>query len=163
MEETKVKLIEMEEMNKRLCEVEYILNKLEKPYKNKIPEEIWDFINDNKDKNYIYNYDDNKKIIDNNIHIDTIAILTYINIKYLLNDEQEKIINKELQNDNLIFENKIRKKYNPDNIFKNVETKKNNIESSTITKETSIIEYKEKTFIQKIFDKIRKVFRKNLE
>jgi len=153
----------MEEMNKRLCEVEYILNKLEKPYKNKIPEEIWDFINDNKDKNYIYNYDDNKKIIDNNIHIDTIAILTYINIKYLLNDEQEKIINKELQNDNLIFENKIRKKYNPDNIFKNVETKKNNIESSTITKETSIIEYKEKTFIQKIFDKIRKVFRKNLE
>ena len=89
MEEAKVKIIEMKEMNKRLCEVEYILSKLEKYYQEKIPKEIWQFINENKDKTYVYNYDDNKKLIDNNIHIDTIAILTYINIQYLLNEEQK--------------------------------------------------------------------------
>lgn len=151
----------MVEMNKRLCETEYILNKLEKPYKNKIPKEVWDFINDNKDKNYIYNYDDDKALIDNNIHIDTIAILTYINIKYLLNDEQKILINKELQNDNLIFENKMREKYNPDNIFKKLKLETQNVENNVITEETTIIEYKEKNFIQKIFDKIRKLFKKN--
>ena len=161
MEETKVKIIEMEEMNKRLCEVEYILNKLEKSYQGKIPKEIWQFINENKDKTYVYNYDDNKKLIDNNIHIDTIAILTYINIQYLLNEEQKKLINNKLLNDNSIFENKMREKYNPDNLFKKQKNEVLNYANSDTTKETAIIEYKEKSFLQKIFDKIKNLFRKN--
>ena len=161
MEETKVKIIEMEEMNKRLCEVEYILNKLEKSYQGKIPKEIWQFINENKDKTYVYNYDDNKKLIDNNIHIDTIAILTYINIQYLLNEEQKKLINNKLLNDNSIFENKMREKYNPDNLFKKQKNEVLNYANSDTTKETAIITYKEKSFLQKLFDKIKNLFRKN--
>lgn len=161
MEEAKVKIIEMKEMNKRLCEVEYILSKLEKSYQEKIPKEIWQFINENKDKTYVYNYDDNKKLIDNNIHIDTIAILTYINIQYLLNEEQKKLINNKLLNDNSIFENKMREKYNPDNLFKKQKNEVLNYANSDTTKETAIIEYKEKSFLQKIFDKIKNLFRKN--
>lgn len=151
----------MEEMNKRLCEVEYILKKLEKSYQGKIPKEIWQFINENKDKTYIYNCDDNKKLIDNNIHIDTIAILTYINIQYLLNEEQKKLINNKLLNDNSIFENKMREKYNPDNLFKKQKNEVLNYANSNTTKETAIIAYKEKSFLQKLFDKIKNLFRKN--
>ena len=151
----------MEEMNKRLCEVEYILNKLEKSYQGKIPKEIWQFINENKDKTYIYNCDDNKKLIDNNIHIDTIAILTYINIQYLLNEEQKKLINNKLLNDNSIFENKMREKYNPDNLFKKQKNEVLNYANSDTTKEKAIIAYKEKSFLQKLFDKIKNLFRKN--
>lgn len=151
----------MEEMNKRLCEVEYILNKLEKSYQGKIPKEIWQFINENKDKTYIYNCGDNKKLIDNNIHIDTIAILTYINIQYLLNEEQKKLINNKLLNDNSIFENNMREKYNPDNLFKKQKNEVLNYANSDTTKEKAIIAYKEKSFLQKLFDKIKNLFRKN--
>ena len=151
----------MKEMNKRLCEVEYILSKLEKSYQEKIPKEIWQFINENKDKTYIYNCDDNKKLIDNNIHIDTIAILTYINIQYLLNEEQKKLINNKLLNDNSIFENNMREKYNPDNLFKNQKNEVLNYANSDTTKEKAIIAYNEKSFLQKLFDKIKNLFRKN--
>ncbi len=151
----------MEKINKRLCEVEYILNKLEKSYQGKIPKEIWQFINENKDKTYIYNCDDNKKLIDNNIHIDTIAILTYINIQYLLNEEQKKLINNKLLNDNSIFENNMREKYNPDNLFKKQKNEALNYANSDTTKEKAIIAYKEKNFLQKLFDKIKNLFRKN--
>ena len=39
----------MEDLNKRLVEVEYILKKLDDKYLNKIPQEIWDYIEENKD------------------------------------------------------------------------------------------------------------------
>ena len=158
MEEAKVKIIEMKEMNKRLCEVEYILSKLEKSYQEKIPKEIWQFINENKDKTYVYNYDDNKKLIDNNIHIDTIAILTYINIQYLLNEEQKKLINNKLLNDNSIFENKMREKYNPDNLFKK-RTKQEETIEHTVTNEVAMVKYNESLF-KKIWNKILSIFKK---
>ena len=101
------------------------------------------------------------KLIDNNIHIDTIAILTYINIQYLLNEEQKKLINNKLLNDNSIFENKMREKYNPDNLFKKQKNEVLNYANSNTTKETAIIAYKEKSFLQKLFDKIKNLFRKN--
>ena len=39
----------MKDLNKRLVEVETILKKLDENYINKIPTEIWDFIEKNKD------------------------------------------------------------------------------------------------------------------
>lgn len=56
----------MEDLNKRLVEVEYILKKLDDEYLNKIPQEIWDYIEENKDKRYIFNYDENKTLVEQN-------------------------------------------------------------------------------------------------
>ena len=42
---------DMEDLNKRLVEVEYILKKLDDEYIKKIPLEIWNYIDENKDKN----------------------------------------------------------------------------------------------------------------
>ena len=53
-----------------------------------------------------------------------------------------------------------REKYNPDNIFKNKKNYSENIEDN-ISTETAIVEYKEKNFIQKLFDKIKNLFRRN--
>lgn len=79
----------MEDLNKRLVEVEYILRKLEDEYIKKIPQEIWDYIEENKDKNYIFKYDDSKNLLEQSLNIDTISILTYINIEYLLDEKQK--------------------------------------------------------------------------
>lgn len=80
----------MENLDKRLTEVEYILKKLDKEHINKIPKEIWDYIKENKDESYIFNYDSSKNLVEQNLSINTISILTYINIKYLLNENQKK-------------------------------------------------------------------------
>ena len=106
----------MEDISKRLVEVEYILKKLDGEYISKIPKEIWDYIEENKDKNYIYNYDENKALVEQKLSIDTISILTYINMEYLLDEQEKKEMEELLKKDYIIAEEK---KYNPDDIFKN--------------------------------------------
>ena len=41
----------MKDLNKRLVEVEYILKKMDNEYIRKIPQKIWDYIEENKDNN----------------------------------------------------------------------------------------------------------------
>ena len=53
-----------------------------------------------------------------------------------------------------------REKYNPDNIFKNKKSYLTSIENN-ISTETAMIEYKEKSLIQKLFDKIKNLFKRN--
>lgn len=109
----------MQEINKRLVEVDYILKKLDNKYINKIPKEVWYYITENKDKNYVFKYDDDKTLTEQNLSIDTISILTYINMEYLLEEEAKKELFTLLKNDEMIAEQKKRKKYNPDDLFRN--------------------------------------------
>ena len=44
----------MIDLNKRLVEVETILGTLDNTYKNKIPKEIWKYIKQHKDNDYIF-------------------------------------------------------------------------------------------------------------
>lgn len=142
----------MQEISKRLVEVEYILKNLENEYQKKIPKEIWDYLNKNKDRYYIYKYDNTKELTQNNLHLDTIAILTYINIQYLLDENQKEDIQKLLKNDIIIAEEEKRKLYNPDDIFKNVKTNK--------VKETSLVEVEKIKWYEKLFLIFKNIFKK---
>ena len=84
----------MIDYSKCLVEVEEILKHLEQKSYKKIPIEVLEFIHDNKDKNYIWKYDNSKKLKEQNVCDETIAILSYINIQYLLNDKQKQYMNK---------------------------------------------------------------------
>lgn len=109
----------MEDISKRLVEVEYILKKLDDEYISKIPKEIWDYIEENKDKRYIYNYDENKTLVEQKLSIDTISILTYINMEYLLDEQEKKEMEELLKKDYSIAEEEKKRNYNFDDIFKN--------------------------------------------
>lgn len=141
----------MEELSQRLIEVEYVLNKMDEKYKKKIPQEFFEFMNKNKDINYKFQYDDSKSIIENNLHIDTISLLTYININFLLDAESKKEMISLLNEDEIIAEEQKRKQYNPDSIFKNKIDK--HIEQTSDN--VKMIEYRESVF-RKIISKIRK-------
>ena len=65
---------------KRLVEVDEILNYLPIDDYNKIPVDIINVIEDNKDKNYEWHYDETKKLKEQNVPNETIAILSYINM-----------------------------------------------------------------------------------
>lgn len=144
----------MVEENKRLVEVEYILKKLDDEYIKKIPQEIWDYIDENKDRSYIFNYDGNKTLDEQNLSIDTISILTYINIKYLLNEQQKKEMLKFLREDKAIAEQEKAKLYTTSGLFRN---KQNNKQQEN--KETTLIELKSEKWYKKVFNFFRNILK----
>lgn len=79
---------------KRLVEVDEILNYLPIDEYNKIPVDVINIIENKKDKNYTWKFDESKKLKEQDVPNDTIAILSYLNMEYILNDEQKDFLNK---------------------------------------------------------------------
>ena len=131
----------MVDVNKILVEVETILEKLDTNYKNKIPNELWEYIKQNTDKSQSFYYDENTSLINQKLNTDTVALLTYINMEYLLNENQKKDIKQILTNDEAISEQMKKELYNPDNLFKNKATKIDTVENSV-----AMVKYKESLF-----------------
>lgn len=146
----------MIDYNKRLVEVDEILKHLSKNDYEKIPKEIKDVIRENKDKEYQWKYDEKKKLKEQNVNDDTIAILSYINMEYLLNKEQKAFVEKLHQiND----QNHIKKEVFTETKYDNKElfTKKNN-DKKEQSKQILVLEHKENIFkrlLTKILNKIK--------
>lgn len=146
----------MKDLNKRLVEVEAVLERLEDKYKKKIPLEIWEYIKQNKDTTYDFYFDDNKPLENQKLNIDTIAMLTYINMEYLLNEEQKKEMLRLLREDESFAEEKKKEQYKTEDLFKNRKDNQRAIDSNT-NNEIAMTKYKE-SFLKKIINKIKKLF-----
>ena len=148
----------MNDYKKRLVEVDEILNYLSEEDLMKIPKEIRKVIRDNKDLNYCWKYDESKELKDQDVSRDTIAFLTYLNMKYLLNEEQKKLMEQILKFNEDKAEREKREKYekyyNKD-LFKVEKEVKSTIEE--ILGETQMITFKEK-FFTKILNRIKSFF-----
>ncbi len=107
------------EYSKCLVQVDEILNYLNLEELKKIPENVRKTIKDNKDKNYTWKYDVSKKLEEQNLNRKSIAILSYLNMEYLLNDEQRKLMEQIHRVNEQKQEEEKRKQYNPENIFEN--------------------------------------------
>ena len=107
------------EYSKCLVQVDEILNYLNPEELKKIPENVRKTIKDNKDKNYTWKYDVSKKLEEQNLNRKSIAILSYLNMEYLLNDEQRKLMEQIHRVNEQKQEEEKRKQYNPENIFEN--------------------------------------------
>ena len=139
----------MIDYSKRLVEVDEILNYLSKEDYNRIPEQIKKIIRENKSKEYIWKYDENKKLKEQNVSSDTIAILSYLNTEYLLNEEQQAFVKslhmKNNENYNISYN---------DFKFPNNNTSKSNY----IVKQNEIIEYKKPKCYKKITQMLQKYY-----
>ena len=93
---------------------------------------------------------------------ETANFLSYLFITYCITkEEREKIINECIANDKK-YEDAIREKYNPDNIFKNTSKEcknEENVEKAENTK-TDLIEIKKKNIFNSIFEKIKNILKK---
>ncbi len=146
------------EYEKCLVELDEILRYLKDEDLRKIPSEIRKAINEKKDKQYNWNYDESKPLDEQNINRKTIAMLSYLNMEYLLNQEQ-KLFMQELHkfNEEKSEEEK-RKRYNPEDIFK--KNQNTNEELQHIEENTSMIVIQEEKWYKKIFNLIKNLFRK---
>lgn len=140
-------------------EVLDILEHMEECYISKVPKKFMEFLEKNKDKDYNPNFDHSKKLNELNLKEKTKDILAIIYMNYWC-DESKKIEYKKLLNKNeKIYQEKIREKYNPDNIFKKKEEKVQNIQKSDF-ENLPIEVQKEESFFRKIINFIKNIIKK---
>ena len=123
----------------------------------KIPKEKIEFYKNNMDKEYNFIINPKIDLSEQNVSPEASAVIVNLFMDYLGTEEQKVKIKEILVLNQKKEELEKRKKYNPDNIFKNSNKSLENTKNY-ISIEKSIIEYKEKNFIQKLFDKIKHIF-----
>ena len=138
---------------KAYVEILEIINYMGKSYKEKIPKKLLTFFEENKDSNYEYKL---KHLDSNNVFLkETLIILALIEKKYWATDDEKRILNQALKENEKKYQEYVKEKYNPDNVFKKQNSKVEKVEDST-----SIVEYKESSIFAKIKNWLKK-FLKN--
>lgn len=135
-----------------LYQISEILNYVEKDLINKIPENLINYINQNKSKDYDWKIDTKLPLEKQELLQQTKEILTVIYRDYMCNASEREELDKTLNKNELKYQNELREKYNPDNLFKKREKK---IYSEQVESEdTSMVVYKQSLF-RKILNKIK--------
>lgn len=144
---------------KAYAEVDKILSFMEIKYVEKVPKKMREMFKNEKLQGYEPNIDKNIPLEEQQLERKTLAILAMLNLNYWCENQEEKqeLLRAYSDNDKK-REEELREKYNPDNIFKN-KNKEQDAEQET-DKITSVVEYKEKNFIKKLLDKIKRLFRR---
>lgn len=141
------------EYEKCLVELDEIFKYLKDEEKRNIPYEIRKAIKEKKDKHYHWNYDESKTLNEQKINRKTIAMLSYLNMEYLLNEKQKKLMEEVHKFNEKKIEKEKSEKYNPDSIFKN------NIKYDK-KEEVALAEVEERKWYEKIFSFIKKILKK---
>lgn len=146
------------EYAKAYVELYEIIKTLPSQEKNRIPKDFIDFLKENMDSNYTFIYDNEKSLQEQNIKVETRALLVKVYEKFLSKPEEKDFWDKYDKECMIISENNKKQLYNSDDLFKN----KNKIESikQDNTNEATLIEHKESLF-KKIKNYILKIFHKN--
>lgn len=138
-------------------EVHEILNLLDKEYKEKVPDKVRIFFEEERLKDYKPEIDVDIPLIDQNLKRETIVLLAILNLNYWCDtpDEKQEILDEFSNNEK--EKQELLEKYNPDNLFTKRQEEKQEFEHE---KELSVVEYKKPNFIQKLLNKIARLFKK---
>lgn len=147
------------ELSEAAVEFNCILDHSSQEIINKIPEKFITFMKSIASTTYTFNYDKNKKLNEQNIKPETRGIISLVYQDYICSEEEKNNYILKCKNYKIKKENELKEKYNPDNIFRSKKNVLNTLENN-ILNGSSIIEYKEKNFIQKIFEKIKHLFKR---
>lgn len=152
----------MSNYNKAYVEVSAILSYLDKSEYDKIPANIIEKIEKNKNREYIFEFDESVELKEQKLLEETRAILFNLFRDYLCSSVQkEKIIQMQIEERNKLNEIK-KSKYNDNDIFKkHVDKEVIDNKRDSIQENTAIAEIKKESFIVKIINKIKKIFFKN--
>lgn len=132
--------------SKAIKEVLHYLKGIREEDVNKIPKTIMNFLEENASKEYICDFDYTTPLKDLSITDEAKGIISFLCYSYWCDTEEEKqeFLNKLNENERL-FQEELRKKYNSESFYKNLNNEKN-------LKETTLQE--NKSIIIRIFKKI---------
>ena len=144
-----------ESTRKAYTEVDNFIELLDEYHKNKIPKKLREFFKNEKEEKYIKNIYRNIPIKEQNLLQETLSLIAFLNLQYWCDDEEERKRLRKIYTENEKTAMKqMRLKYDINNIFK--ERRKEIIEEET-KDNVAIIRYKD-SLIQRIINKIRKIF-----
>lgn len=143
---------------KAISELNAILKQLNKVSYNKIPKELLTEIEKNAtvDVSYIKS---NIPLEELNLEQETKEMLAVISYQYFCDEEERKTWQKELQENEKKYQETLREKYNPEELFKDTKFEKDQ-SSQNIAKENALIEYKE-PFFTKLWNFIKKFWKRS--
>ena len=134
-------------------EVLGILDLLDEEQKNRIPKKLKEFFENNKNQDYQVNIDSNIPLEEQNLLQEAVDILAMLKLNYWCTNEKEKEGFLNLLNENeKKYQEELRKKYNPNNLFKDKESKR----VIYTNEELSIVKYKESIF-KRIKDWLKRI------
>ena len=150
-----------EEYKNILSEVSFIFKHIEKDIYDRIPSEVIEAIENNKNKNYMVNYDFNKKLKEQKFNKETFALISVIFLKYCVDDDKKTALLNICQRNDAIEEELLRQEFNPEKIFENRKkaVKENEIKVNPIdNKNKELITSKKENIISKVIKFIKNLF-----
>ena len=141
---------------KALVEVDAVLSCLDYNEYKKIPTNIINAIENNKDEEYMYEYDEELEYEDWSLMPETKAILYNIFKQYLATEEQRKYLQQRERLENYKIESEKIKKYNSENLFKK---EKGQEEEKNVQEENNKLIVKRDSSFKKILEKLKSIFR----
>lgn len=144
-----------------LVEVDTILNYLDEDEYHKIPTEVMKAIQENKSKDYIFEYDENLELKEQIILAETKAILFNLFRDYLSTPEQREKIIKMQREDRIKVEEQKIKNYEYKELFPRQLDKIKNTKEDTLPNNSSVqmVTYKE-TLLKRIEKWFKNLFHK---
>ena len=146
--EKMIKTYTEDEYSKAYAELIQILQYISQDDFNKIPRDLVEFFEENKDVNYQYNYDFKIPFKKQPILKLTKILIANLYVKYWTTDYEKELIEKQENEYFIALEREKREKYNPEDIFKK---KEDDIEKE----ETALVVTEKKNIIMKIIEKIK--------
>ena len=145
-----------DKINKAYSEVYEILQLLDDEFISKLPKKFIEFIEKEKDNEYITNINPQIPLEEQNLSADTVNILAMLKLDYWSTEDEKQELLSILNQNEKEYQAELNEKYNPDNIFKN----RQSIKQNKNAEETSLVPIKEKNFILKLFEMIKNMFQK---
>lgn len=144
------------------AEINEIFKYLPKEEVEKIPSKLREFFKEVSSKDYVTNINPNMPLDKQQIKEKTKDIIALIYRNYWCSEEERKELDQKLIENDKKFEEELREKYNPDNIFKNnvTTTKKEESEVKEAKIEQSLVPQETGKWYQRFLDMVKKWFKK---
>lgn len=144
------------------AEINEILKYLPKEEVEKIPSKLREFFKEVSSKDYVTNINPNMPLDKQQIKEKTKDIIALIYRNYWCSEEERKELDQKLIENDKKFEEELREKYNPDNIFKNnvTTTKKEEPEIKEEKIEQSLVVQETEKWYQRFLNMIKRWFGK---
>lgn len=134
-------------------EINIILSYLPTEYVEKIPLKLRTFFENVESKEYIPDIDPYKQLDEQNLKAKTQTLLTIIYRNYWCNEQEKAELDKILIENDKRYEEALREKYNPDDIFQNRK------KESIVLEDTNLpIEVKKENFLKRLIKFIKRIF-----
>lgn len=130
-----------EETIQTYTEIGCLLKYFPNSFIEKLPNKLLEIISLRSDRKYLIDVDTDKSINEQNISDKTKKVLAVLTYNYWSSETEKRDIIEHLNENEKKYQEKLRERYNPDNIFKNKASKVETIENSV-----AMVEYKESIF-----------------